>query len=39
MPGAYEAKTALHNSIMTVLVDGKSPDEALADAAKAVKPQ
>jgi multiple sugar transport system substrate-binding protein len=39
MPGAYEAKTALHNSIMTVLVDGKSPDEALANAAKAVKPQ
>ncbi len=39
MPGAYEAKTALHNSIMTVLADGKSPDEALAQAAKAVKPQ
>jgi multiple sugar transport system substrate-binding protein len=39
MPGAYEAKTALHNSIMTVLADGKSPDEALANAAKAVKPQ
>lgn len=39
MPGAYEAKTALHNSIMTVLSDGKSPDEALAQAAKAVKPQ
>jgi len=38
-PGAYEAKTALHNSIMTVLANGKSPDEALAQAAKAVKPQ
>ncbi|WP_405068128.1 extracellular solute-binding protein [Kribbella sp. NBC_01510] len=38
-PGAYEAKTALHNAIMTVLADGKSPDDALAQAAKAVKPQ
>ena len=38
-PGAYEAKTALHNSIMGVLADGKSPDDALAQAAKAVKPQ
>ncbi|MFG1628314.1 extracellular solute-binding protein [Kribbella sp. NPDC049227] len=37
--GAYEAKTALHNAIMTVLANGKSPDEALAQAAKAVKPQ
>ncbi|MEV5962014.1 extracellular solute-binding protein [Kribbella sp. NPDC051952] len=38
-PGAYEAKTALHNAIMTVLADGKNPDDALAQAAKAVKPQ
>jgi multiple sugar transport system substrate-binding protein len=38
-PGAYEAKTALHNAIMGVLADGKSPDDALAQAAKAVKPQ
>lgn len=38
-PGAYEAKTALHNAIMTVLADGKNPDDALATAAKAVKPQ
>ncbi|TWD75268.1 multiple sugar transport system substrate-binding protein [Kribbella amoyensis] len=39
LAGAYEAKTALHNAIMTVLADGKSPDEALTQAAKAVKPQ
>ncbi|TDO46530.1 multiple sugar transport system substrate-binding protein [Kribbella sp. VKM Ac-2571] len=38
-PGAYEAKTALHNAIMGVLADGKNPDDALAQAAKAVKPQ
>ncbi|WP_350274468.1 extracellular solute-binding protein [Kribbella sp. HUAS MG21] len=38
-PGAYEAKTALHNSIMGVLANGKNPDEALTQAAKAVKPQ
>lgn len=38
-PGAYEAKTALHNAIMGVLVDGKNSDDALAQAAKAVKPQ
>jgi multiple sugar transport system substrate-binding protein len=38
-PGAYEAKTALHNAIMTVLADGKNSDDALAQAAKAVKPQ
>jgi multiple sugar transport system substrate-binding protein len=38
-PGAYEAKTALHNAIMGVLADGKNSDDALAQAAKAVKPQ
>ncbi|MDX3005868.1 ABC transporter substrate-binding protein [Kribbella solani] len=38
-PGAYEAKTALHNAIMGVLTNGASPDDALAQAAKAVKPQ
>ena len=31
--------TALHNAIMGVLAEGKNPDDALAQAAKAVKPQ
>ncbi|WP_020578704.1 extracellular solute-binding protein [Actinopolymorpha alba] len=37
--GAYEAKTALHKAIMTVLVNEQSPDNALAEAVKGVKPQ